>query len=132
MAKFSVDESDSDGNSTDDGIAVETSKSKEENEKIPQLNNYEEVWENDNMLAVFGVNQPKPVNESMLLSILSQLVDQEIGKYFLVYWRKPKAYYWGNLLHVFSKDDTAAADEVEIKFLKKVEPSADASRIKWD
>ena len=83
------------------------------------------------MLAVFSANQPKPLNEGRSLSVLSQLDDQNIGKYFVVYWPKPKAYYWGKLLHVFSKDDDAPADEIEIQFLK-VETSADLSRIKWD
>ena len=85
MTKFSVDESNSDANSTDDGNAVETSKSKEQNESIPQLNNYEGVWENDSMPAVFSANQLKPVNESTSLSVLSQLDDQNIGKYFAGY-----------------------------------------------
>ena len=64
MTKFSVDESDSDANSTYDDTAVETSKSKEQNENNPQLKNYEEVWENDSAPAVFSANQSKPVNES--------------------------------------------------------------------
>ena len=124
MTKFSVDESNSDANSTDDGNAVETSKSKEQNESILQLNNYEGVWENDSMPAVFSANQLKPVNESTSLSVLSQLDDQNTGKCFAVYWPKPKANYWGKLLHVFFNDD-APADEVEIQFLKKVETSTD-------
>ena len=132
MTKFSVDESNSDANSTDDGNAVETSKSKEQNESIPQLNNYEGVWENDSMPAVFSANQLKPVNESTSLSVLSQLDDQNIGKYFAGYWPKPKAYFWGKLLHVFSKDDDAPADEVEIQCLKKAETLTDTSWIKWD
>ena len=61
MTKFSVDESDSDAYSTDDDTAVETSKSIEQKENIPQFKNYEEVWENDSMPAVFSANQPKPV-----------------------------------------------------------------------
>ena len=124
MTKFSVDESDGNANSTDDDTAVETSKSKEQNENIPQLNNYEEVGENDSVPAVFSANQPTPVNESTSLSVLSQLDDQNTGKCFAVYWPKPKANYWGKLLHVFSNDD-APADEVEIQFLKKVETSTD-------
>ena len=131
MTKFSVDESNSDANSTDDGNAVETSKSKEQNESIPQLSNCEEVWENDSMPAVVSANQIKPVNESTSLSILSQLDDQNIGKYFVAYWPKPKAYFWGKPLHVFYKDNDAAADEVEIQFLKKDETLTDTSWIKW-
>lgn len=49
MIKLSVDESDSDVNSTNDHTTVETSKSKEWNEKNPQLNNFQEVWGNDSM-----------------------------------------------------------------------------------
>lgn len=49
MIKLSVDESDSDVNSTNDDTTVETSKSKEWNENNPQLNNFEEVWGNDSM-----------------------------------------------------------------------------------
>ena len=130
MTKFSVDESDSDGNSTNDDTAVETSKSKEQNENILQLNNHEEVWENDSMRANFSANQPKPVNESTSLSVLFQLDDQNIGKYFVEYWPIPKAYYWGKLLHVFSKNDDAPAAEVEIQFLKKDETLIDPSRIR--
>ena len=85
LTKFSVDESNSDANSTDDGNAVETSKNKEQNESILQLNNYEGVWENDSMPAVFSANQLKPVNESTSLSVLSQLDDQNIGKYCAAY-----------------------------------------------
>ena len=49
MIKLSVDESDSDVNSTNDHTTVETSKSKEWNENNPQLNNFQEVWGNDIM-----------------------------------------------------------------------------------
>lgn len=131
MTKFSVDESGSDTSSTADDTAVERSEIKGQNENIPQLSNYEEVWENDIMPTVFSANQPKPVNESTSLSVLSQLDDQNIGKYFVIYWSKPKAYYWGELLHLFSKDDDDPADEVEIQFLS-FETSADPSQIKWN
>ena len=63
MTKFSVDESGSDTSSTVDDTAVERSEIKGQNENIPQLSNYEEVWENDVMPTVFRANQPKPVNE---------------------------------------------------------------------
>lgn len=63
MTKFSVDESGSDTSSTVDDTAVERSEIKGQNENIPQLSNYEEVWENDVMPTVFSANQPKPVNE---------------------------------------------------------------------
>ena len=49
----------------------------------------------------------------------------------MIYWSKPKAYYWGELLHLFSKDDDDPADEVEIQFLS-FETSSDPSQIKWN
>lgn len=59
MTKFSVDESGSDTSSTVDDTAVERSEIKGQNENIPQMSNYEEVWENDIMPTVFSGNQEK-------------------------------------------------------------------------
>ena len=43
-----------------------------------------------------------------------------LEKYFAVYWPKPKAYYWGKLIKVFSADVDSDATEVAFQFLKKV------------
>ena len=53
--------------------------------------------------------------------------EEHIGKYYAVFWPKPKAYYWGRLIKVFSLDIEDDANEVEIDFLKKV---VNSSKIK--
>lgn len=65
-------------------------------------------------------------------TILEELDDHNIGKFFAVFWPKPRTYYWGKLLKVFAEDVEADADQVEIQFLKKVENSSDPSQLKWD
>ena len=53
--------------------------------------------------------------------------EEHIGKSYAVFWPKPKAYYWGRLIKVFSLDIEDDANEVEIDFLKKV---VNSSKIK--
>ena len=63
---------------------------------------------------------------------LPVIVEQHIGKFYAAFWPKPKAYYCGKLMKVFSHDIEDNANEVEINFLKKVVNSSDPSLIKWD
>ena len=79
----------------------------------------------------FAVKTSKAAN-TISSFVIGELDDHNVGKYFAVFWPKPKAYYWGKLLKVFSADVDEDANEVEILFLKKVESSSDPSRVKWD
>ena len=46
-------------------------------------------------------------------------------------WQKPRGYYWGKLLKVFS-DDPGDARSGEFNFLQRKERSTDPSRIFYD
>jgi hypothetical protein len=63
---------------------------------------------------------------------LDELDDRNVGKFFAIYWTKPKTYYWGKLLKVFAEDVEEDANQAEFQFLKKVENSSDPSLLKWD
>ena len=129
--KSAVYESDSEADDDEDDTACPNNNEEEMN-TAPQANNNERE-ESSSIPTVTNANQPKAIiNENTWPSILLELDDHNIGKCFAIYWPKPKAYYWGKLLHVFSNDDDTPAEEVEIQFLKKVETSTDPSRIKWD
>ena len=117
MKKSAVDESDSEADDDQDDTACPNNNEEERN-TAPQANNNERE-ESSSIPTITNANQPKAIiNENTLPSILLELDDHNIGKVFAIYWPKPKAYYWGKLLHVFSNDDDAPA-EVEIQFLKK-------------
>ena len=45
------------------------------------------------------------------------LEEENIGQYYAVYWQKPRGYYWGKLLKVFS-DDPDDARSGEFNFLQ--------------
>ena len=80
--------------------------------------------------GIYHENRNKSVN-SLLLFTTAELDDFNVGKYFTVYWPKPRAYYWGKLLKVFFADVNSDATGVEIQFLKKVQSSTDPSQVKW-
>ena len=46
--------------------------------------------------GIYHENRNKSVN-SLLLFTTAELDDFNVGKYFTVYWPKPRAYYWGKL-----------------------------------
>ena len=50
---------------------------------------------------------------------LPAIEEEHIGNFYAVFWPKLKAYYWINLLKVFSHDIENDANEAKIKFLKK-------------
>ena len=64
--------------------------------------------------------------ETKQLQDLPVIEEEHIGKFYAVFWPKPKAYYWCKLM-VFSHDVEDDANEVEINFLKKVVNSSDPS-----
>ena len=66
------------------------------------------------------------------LLVKDSLDDVNIGKFFAVYWPKPRSYYWAKLLKVFANDSEEEADEVEMQFLKRVENTSDPTQMKWD
>ena len=61
----------------------------------------------------------------------NNLKEENIGQYYAEYWQKPRGYYWGKLLKVFS-DDPDDAHSGEFKFLQRKERSTDPSRIFYD
>ena len=81
--------------------------------------------------GIYHEKRNESVNSLLTFSI-AELDDFNVGKYFAVYWPKPKAYYRGKFLKVFSADVGSDATEVEIQFLKKVQNSSDPSQVKWD
>ena len=58
--------------------------------------------------------------------------EENIGQYYALYWQKPRGYYWGKLLKVFSDDPDDDAHSGEFKFLQWKEWSTDPSRIFYD
>ena len=62
----------------------------------------------------------------------ADLDDQNIGKFFAIYWSKPRVYHWEKLTKVFSSNGDNEKDKVQIMYLKKVGNSTDPSHIKWD
>ena len=60
-------------------------------------------------------------------------IDEEnIGQYYAVFWKKPRAYYWGKLQKVFADDADDDADSGEFNFLQRKGISTDPSRIFYD
>ena len=55
----------------------------------------------------------------------ADLDDQNIGKFFVIYWSKPKVYHWEKLTKVFSSNGDNEKDKVQIMYLKKVGNSTD-------
>ena len=55
------------------------------------------------------------------------LEEENIGQYYEEYWQKPRGYYWGKLLKVFSDD--ADDDAQSGEFLQRKERSTDPSSI---
>ena len=120
MKKLAVDESDSEADDDQDDTAeVENNHSGEPSTTIPCANNNEvernttpqsnnnEREESSSIPTVTNANQPKAkINENTLPSILLEFDDHNIGIFFAIYWPKPKAYYWGKLLRVFSQMTT--------------------------
>ena len=100
MKKSAVYESDSEADDDQDDTACPNNNEEERN-TAPQANNNERE-ESSSIPTVTNANQPKAIiNENTLPSILLELDDHNIGKCFAIYWPKPKAYYWGKLIHVF-------------------------------
>ena len=58
------------------------------------------------------------------------LEEENIGQYYEEYWQKPRGYYWGKLLKVFSDD--ADDDAQSGEFLQRKERSTDPSSIFYD
>lgn len=106
-------------------------ESSDENENEIDFEECESLLENP-AKAGTKMDTTKEVKDGDLSAILRELDDHNIGKYFAVFWPKPKAYYWGQLQKVFSEDVESDASEVEMKFLKKIENSTDPKRVKWD
>ena len=74
------------------------------------------VKENETKVICIGI-YPEKRNESVnspLTFPIAELDDFNVRKYFAVYWPKPKAYYGGKLLKVFSAGVDNDATEVEI------------------
>ena len=74
------------------------------------------VKENETKVICIGI-YPEKRNESVnspLTFPIAELDDFNVRKYFAVYWPKPKAYYRGKLLKVFSAGVDNDATEVEI------------------
>ena len=115
-------------NTEEDSIDMST------DEEAAEKENALKEKETETQVACSGI-YPEKRNESvnsLLTFSIAELDDFDVGKYFAVYWLKPKAYYWGKILTVFSADVDSDATEVEIQFLKKVQSSIDPSQVKWD
>ena len=77
--------------------------------------------------TIENVNNETSVTPNTKMNSPKGLEEEHIGKSYAVFWPKPKAYYWGRLIKVFSHDIEDDANEVEIDFLKKV---VNSSKIK--
>ena len=128
-------------------IASAEGKVDDENKSDEGNNDFQPVHEHDNQEVCFSsepsnhqVAEEKSCDETTVVSKtetkqlqdLPVIEEEHIGKFYAVFWPKPKAYYWGKLMKVFSHDVEDDANEVEINFLKKVVNSSDPSLIKWD
>ena len=77
-------------------------------EDVKDMSTDEEDSEKDNVVkenkgeknvvssGIYHENRNKSVN-SLLLFTTAELDDFNVGKYFTVYWPKPRSYYWGKL-----------------------------------
>ena len=123
-------DSDEDELSTEENDNEEEKEHEEEEEEEKEEENNRNEEEENNRDKNTTPQLGNAINDSH--PILKELDDHNIGKFFAVFWTKPKTYYWGKLLKVFAEDNDADADQVEIQFLKKVESSSDPSQVKWD
>ena len=91
-------------------------------EQVVEKENAVKENETETKVACSGIYHEKrneSVNSLLTFSI-AELDDFNVGKYFAVYWPKPKAYYRGKFLKVFSADVDGDVTAVEIQFFKKV------------
>ena len=91
-------------------------------EEVAEKENAVKKNETETKVVCSGIYHEKgneSANSRLTFSI-AKLDDFNVGKYFAVYWPKPKVYYRGKFLKVFSADVDGDATAVEIQFFKKV------------
>ena len=143
-AKTAVTENGKEFRKNKNFIASAEGKVDDENKSDEGNNDFQPVHEHDNQEVCFlsepsnhQVAEEKSCDETTVVSKtetkqlqdLPVIEEEHIGKFYAVFWPKPKTYYWGKLIKVFSHDVEDDANEVEIK---KAVNSSDPSLIKWD
>lgn len=86
----------------------------------------EDVEEERRDVTEESVNEQKKEKRTIKLEINKN----QVGKYFAVFWEKPKTYYWGKLLKVFRDEVDGKIQQAEFQFLHKKSTSEDA--VYWD
>ncbi|CAK8690808.1 unnamed protein product [Clavelina lepadiformis] len=86
----------------------------------------EDVEEERRDVTEESVNEQKKEKRTIELEINKK----QVGKYFAVFWEKPKTYYWGKLLKVFRDEVDGKIEQAEFKFCDKKSTSEDA--VYWD
>ncbi|CAK8682257.1 unnamed protein product [Clavelina lepadiformis] len=114
---------------TEDEMVEESDDESEEmNDKTREdtVVRMEDVEEERRDVTEESVNEQKKEKRKFKLEINKK----QVGKYFAVFWEKPKTYYWGKLLKVFRDEVDGKIEQAEFKFWDKKSTSEDA--VYWD